>query len=78
MSYRKQYIQPQIEKNIPIPVKQNITTQRLEFIKKLEIGDSFIVNKRTASSYQCLAKSIERQLRSVVISDEEARVWRIK
>ena len=51
----------EIEKNIPLPPPSQYG-KNLEFINKLEIGDSFVVERRSRSSIVTSARRIDMKL----------------
>lgn len=67
----------EIEKNIPIPPPSQ-WGKNLNFIKKLEVGDSFVVEKRSRGSIVTSARRTEIVLATRVLEDGRVRVWRTK
>lgn len=61
-----------INKNIKIPKKQGTT----EFMKGLEVGDSFVIDLDKRAGLTQLAMQIGIKITTKKINEEEARVWR--
>ena len=67
-----------IEKNIPIP-EWGARGENIRFLEKMEIGDSFVIEKKTQrSAYANSAKQIGIKLTSRTLDNRTLRLWRIK
>ena len=63
-----------IEKGIPIPGPQGIK----EFVKLLEIGDSFVIESDAIQRTRATALRYDISVLTRKISDTHHRVWRIE
>jgi hypothetical protein len=69
---------PKVEKGIPIYYGKAPQKNVREFLKTLEIGDSFVLDSRSlTSAYQAVARKIGIRLSSRNIADKKYRLWRI-
>lgn len=63
-----------IEKNIPIPTQET----RWSFLKELEIGDSFVIEKKHRINVYTRAKNFKIKILARRVDNNKHRVWRVK
>lgn len=69
---------PKIEKNIAIP-QQTKWGKNVEFLKKLDVGDSFVIEKESIrGSFGVSARRLGIKLTTRKLEDGKIRLWRIK
>lgn len=67
----------EIEKNMPIP-EYTQWGKNIHFLKKLEIGDSFVVEGNSRSSFLISARRMGIKAVSRSLGNGKARIWRVK
>ena len=65
----------EIDKNIPIP-EHAMWGKNLGFLKKLEVGDSFVVEKKARSSLVTSARRMGMKFITRTIENGKVRIWR--
>lgn len=70
---------PQIEKGIPLPERQG--SRWLEFLKQLQVGDSFVHTNNSAGGLADHAKKLNIKFRYGIFTmpdgQKKLRVWRV-
>lgn len=61
-----------------IPVHESMRTGLSKTIRKMKVGDSFVIPLSIRASLACYAKRLRVVLTSHKINDKEARTWRVK
>ena len=66
----------EIEKNIPAPGENR--TSITQFLRNLEIGDSFICERCHREKLHGLAGKARMKIKTKKVDEENIRVWRVK
>lgn len=69
---------PKIEKNIPIPDRLIRYGKNIDFLKQLNIGDSFVVEKNRKVAITGSARRTKIKLTTRSLGNGKFRIWRIK
>ena len=66
-----------IEKNVPMPTARRYAKGMTDAIRRMEVGDSFVIEKAKRRSAYAIAWSLGDRKISVREVDGPYRVWRI-
>ena len=66
-----------IEKNVPMPTARGYTKGLTDALRRMEVGDSFVIEKAKRQSVYGTAKRLGDRKISVREVDGAYRVWRI-
>ena len=67
----------EIEKNVPMPTARRYTKGLAATIRRMEVGDSFVIEKARRCTVYIIAKKLGDRKLSVREVDGACRVWRI-
>lgn len=69
--------EPVIEKGIPMPGRKGALPSIAATLRKMDIGDSFVVDKQQCINARVIANRLGMKVSFRQLNDKSGRVWRV-